>query len=70
MRLRQLIELLEEREESKGNVMLMEFKIILPEEGGFIEELSSCLNSVRDSSKKMSVKEYVKLNNEGHWGDL
>ena len=65
MRLSKLIKYLKGYEKKKGNVMLMEFKIIFPEGGNH-----SYLNSVKDDTKKMTVKEYVKLQKEGFFDEF
>ncbi len=64
MRIKKLIEILEKYEKEKGDVMLMEVKIVYPEAGSH-----SYLNSIKDHNKKMTVKEYVKLQREGFWNE-
>lgn len=60
MRLKKLIEQLQKYEKEKGDVMLLEVKIVYPEAGHH-----SYLNSMKDKDKKMSVKEYIKLCKKG-----
>ncbi|HEX5352222.1 MAG TPA: hypothetical protein VFW58_11385 [Trichococcus sp.] len=62
MRVKELIEQLEKYAKKKGDVMLLEVKIVFPEHGEH-----SYLNSLKDKDKKMTVKEYVKLCKENYW---
>ena len=62
MKLSKLIEQLEKEKKKHGDYVLKELKIVFPSHTEFYY-----MNSIKDNSKKMSMKEYVQLCKDGYW---